>query len=278
MYSLIATEVYKIFSKWRTYISFIAIGLIGILINIMFYFEGDHFLSGMTRNLQEQFVFVGNFLNGYLITYFILNMLLVQIPFLIALVSGDLLAGEATAGTYRILVTRPVSRFKIVLSKFIAGEIYTLAVIVSFALATLGLGLLLLGDGELIVISEKIIIFKSDDVLWRFMLAFGYSFLSMSVVTSLAFLFSSFVENSIGPIIVTMAIIIVFLILSMFEIEFIETIKPYMFTTYITDWNSVFENPADTASLLESSLVMMAHIVLFFSIAAFSFTKKDILT
>ncbi|MCK7520020.1 MAG: ABC transporter permease [Ignavibacteriales bacterium] len=47
-----------------------------------------------------------------------LNALVVHIPFLITLVAGDLLAGEATAGTYRILVTRPVSRFKIVFSKF----------------------------------------------------------------------------------------------------------------------------------------------------------------
>lgn len=278
MFGLISIELYKIFSKWRTYISFIAIGLIGLIVQIAMYFQGDTLLAHFTQNLQDRFVFVGNFLNGYLITYMILSMLLVQLPFLISLVSGDLLAGEATGGTYRLLITRPVSRFKLITSKFIAGEIYTLAVIVFFALMTLGLGLLLFGPGELIVISNKITIFSSDDVMWRFLIAFGYAFLSMSAINSLAFLFSSFVENSIGPIVSTMAVIIVFLIITAMNFDFVEVIKPYLFTTHIMEYRAVFNNPADFESLGNSSLVMLGHIVVFFILTILAFRKKDILT
>ena len=39
--------------------------------------------------------------------------------------------------------------------KFIAGEIYTLAVIIFFAIMTLGLGLLIFGAGELLVLTNK---------------------------------------------------------------------------------------------------------------------------
>ncbi len=278
MFGLISIELYKIFSKWRTYISFIAIGLIGLIVQIAMYFQGETFLNHFTQNLQDRFVFVGNFLNGYLITYMILSMLIIQLPFLISLVSGDLLAGEATGGTYRLLVTRPVSRLSIIASKFIAGEIYTLAVIVFFALMTLGLGLALFGPGELIVISNKITIFSSDDVLWRFLIAFGYAFLSMSAINSLAFMFSSFVENSIGPIVSTMAVIIVFLIISALNFDFVEAIKPYLFTTHIMEYRAVFNNPADFESLGNSSFVMLGHIAVFFILTIFAFRKKDILT
>jgi len=91
----------------------------------------------MTRDLQQSFIFVGNLLNTYFVSYLILNSLSVHIPFLITLVAGDLLAGEATAGTYRLILTRPVSRMKIVSSKFIAGIIYTFLLILWLAIVSL---------------------------------------------------------------------------------------------------------------------------------------------
>ena len=108
MIKLVRIELYKIFKKWRTYIGFLAIAVLIPVIQIAMLIEGEKSLNFMTRNLQQSFIFVGNLLNGYLITYLILGSLYIHIPFLIALVAGDLLAGEATSGTYRILITRPV--------------------------------------------------------------------------------------------------------------------------------------------------------------------------
>ncbi|MFZ1282429.1 MAG: ABC transporter permease, partial [Ignavibacteriaceae bacterium] len=125
MLTLIQIELYKIFRKWRTYIGFIAIGVLVPIIHTAMVFEGKDTLDFMTRNIQQSFVFVGNLLNAYLVSYLILTSLAVHIPFLIGLVAGDLLAGEATAGTYRMLITRPVSRTQIITSKFLAGIIYT---------------------------------------------------------------------------------------------------------------------------------------------------------
>ena len=95
MLTLVNIELYKIFKKWRTYIGFIAIAVLVPVIQLAMLAEGERSLDFMTRNLQQSFVFVGNLLNGYLISYIILNSLVVHIPFLIALVTGDLLAGEA---------------------------------------------------------------------------------------------------------------------------------------------------------------------------------------
>ncbi len=279
IFSLISIELSKIFRKWRTYIGFLAIAILVPIIQIAMLVEGEKSINFMTRNLQQSFIFVGNLLNGYLISYAILNALVVHIPFLITLVAGDLLAGEATAGTYRILVTRPVSRFKIVFSKFLGGFIYTNLLVLFLAVMSLGIGLLVFGVGELIVIKNvNILILSRTDVFWRFILAYGFATLSMTVVLALAFLFSSLVENAIGPIVSTMAIIIVFVIISALDIEFFQSIRPYLFTNYMQSWRSLFDDPIDIQDIIKSALVLISHVIFFFGATVFIFNKKDILS
>jgi ABC-2 type transport system permease protein len=279
MLTIINIELYKIFKKWRTYIGFIAIAVLVPIIQLAMLAEGERSLDFMTRNLQQSFVFVGNLLNGYLISYIILNSLVVHIPFLVALVAGDLLAGEATAGTYRLLITRPVSRFKVITSKFLSGIIYTNLLVMWLAVISLGLGIFIFGVGELIVIkSSSIIIFPRYDILWRFLLGYLFASLSMMVVASLAFLFSSLVENAIGPIVSTMAIIIAFIIISAIDIDIFQKVKPFLFTTYMSSWRLFFDDPIDFSKILESTLILLGHIVAFFGVTIYFFYKKDILT
>jgi ABC-2 type transport system permease protein len=279
MIKLINIELYKIFKKWRTYIGFMAIAVLVPVIEFALQIEGQKSLDFMTRDLQQSFLFVGNLLNTYFVSYLILNSLTVHIPFLIALVAGDLLAGEATAGTYRLLLTRPISRMKIVGSKFIAGIIYTFLLIFWLAIISLGLGYFLLGTGELMVFRGGIItVFAQNDIVWRFILAYGFAVLSMGVVASLAFLFSALVENAIGPIITTMAIIIIFIILSAINVNIFQEIRPYLFTSYMGTWSMFFSKPLDSYEIIKSTLIMLCHIVGLFGLAAYFFYKKDILT
>jgi ABC-2 type transport system permease protein len=279
MLTLVRIELYKIFRKWRTYIGFIAIGLLVPLIQIAFMLEGENSLNFATRNLQQSFIFVGNLLNGYFISYFILGSLAVHIPFLVTLVAGDLLAGEATAGTYRLLITRPVSRFQIATSKFIAGIIYTTMLIFWLALISLGLGMLIFGIGELIVIgSSQVIIFPKEDIWWRFLMAYGYAILSMSVVASIAYFLSSLVENAIGPIITTMAIIIVFFVISAIDIDIFNAIQPYLFTDYMLSWRLFFDDPMDKAEIVRSVGILLLHIIVLYSAVILIFKRKDILS
>jgi len=277
--TLVKIELMKIFRKWRTYIGFIAIGILVPLLHLAMYLEGQNSIDFVTRGLRDSFILVGNLLNGYWISYLILNALTIHIPFLIALVAGDLLAGEATAGTYRLLVTRPITRMEIVISKFLAGVLYTTSLILWLAFMSLAIGFIIFGGGELIVAGSKaIIIFDQSEVLWRFALAYGFAILSMSVVSSLALLFSSLVENAIGPIVSTLALIIIFIILSAFDVEILREIKPYLFTNYMLDWREIFNSPIDWSELTKSVSVLAGHIILFFAATAYIFRKKDILS
>ncbi|MBN8546826.1 MAG: ABC transporter permease subunit [Ignavibacteria bacterium] len=276
MIDLVRIELYKIFRKWRTYIGFITIAIIVSIIEIAMLVEGENYLKFLTQNLQNIFVFEGNFLNGYLMSFLVLGALAIHIPFLITLVAGDLLAGEATSGTYRMLITRPITRNQLLTAKLIAATIYTNLMVLFLGVMSLGLGVILFGTGELIVIKDILIIFAKDDILWRFAIAYGIAALSMMVVTSMAFFFSSMVENAIGPIVSTMAVIIVFYILSAINIELLQDLKPYMFTTYMQSWNIIFTTPVEMDELYQAMGILSFHIVLFLGLTYYYFNKKDI--
>jgi ABC-2 type transport system permease protein len=278
MLKLIYYELLKIFKKWRTYIGFIAIGVLVPLIELVLYFTGENIVSGMTKGLQQDFILVGNLFNGWFVTHLIMNSLWIHIPFLVCLVAGDVLAGEATMGTYRILLIRPVSRVKILFGKYFSTLIYTFSLIAFMAVLSIVLGLLLLGDGDLLIFSNGILILPNDELLWRFVLAFLFATFCMWVVASVGFLFSSFVENAIGPIIGTMAIIIIFFILGSLPYDFFVKMRPYLFTTYFSLWTLVFEDPIDWSQILNHILILGAYLVGLFGISLWIFKRKDILS
>ena len=278
MMDLISIELTKIFKKWRTYIGFIAIGLLTPVVQIALYYEGNHYIEFFTQSLQNSFYMSGNLLNGYFVGYLILQALIIHIPFLIVLVGGDLLAGEATMGTYRMLLTRPVSRFQVLTSKFIVGLIYTALLVMWLAFVSLIVSIVIFGTGELIVIKSAITILSSNDVLWRFALAYLFAVLSLSAVFALSFLFSALVENAIGPIVAAMAVIIIFLIVSAIPVSALEAARPFLFTNYMNAWRSFFDNPVSYTDIFNSVGVLLLHTVGFYSITLFIFLKKDILS
>ena len=69
--------------------------------------------------LKDRFEINGQLLNGYFICYLVLQTLLIHVPLLITLVAGDVLSGEANMGTLRMLLTKPISRTTILLSKML---------------------------------------------------------------------------------------------------------------------------------------------------------------
>src|SRR5438128_1155289 len=123
-WSLFKTELYKVFAKPRSYIGFIAIAIIVGLIQFAMYVDSDNFIEFFTNSMQQTFQIEGKMLNGNLVASIILQTLVIQIPLLVALVTGDLISGESAMGTIRLLASKPISRTSILLSKFAAGTVY----------------------------------------------------------------------------------------------------------------------------------------------------------
>lgn len=279
MWQLTRIELYKIFSKPRTYIAFVAIAVIVVLIQLALYADGEEFLGFVMQSVNESFDIQGNKLNGYFVCFTILQTLLVHVPLLIALVAGDMVAGEANAGTLRLLVSKPLNRTTLLCGKFLATLVYTLALLSFMAVLSLFGSMLIFGVSDMMVFkSDMLIILNSDDVLWRYLLAFGFAAVSMITVASLAFLLSVSAENSIGPIVGTMSIIIVLTILTTMDIPFFNALKPFLFTNHMLNWKGFFDDPVDYGEVLKSLLVLCGHIFFFISLAIFIFRKKDILS
>lgn len=296
MWILLKIELFKIFKRPRTYIAFGAIAAVVFLIQIALKFDGKSYVDLLLNNLKDSFDFTDEFkiklLNGYLICFVILNTLLIQMPLLVALIAGDSIAGEANMGTLRLSLTKPVSRTQYMVVKFSASIIYTIALLICMAaLALLG-SILIFGTNDMVVLrSGGIEQIKSFDVIWRYFAAFGYAAVALTTVSALAFLLSVFAENSIGPIIATMSIVIVFTILSEMNIPiYDQTIKPYLFTSHMVAWKGFFYVKADAEgttingsienlpAILRSLGILLIYIVLFFGSAVWVFKKKDILS
>ncbi len=278
MLSLIKIELYKIFKKKRSYIGFVALIVIILLSHFAMIWEGQEMHDFITQNLSDAFIMQGNLVNGYLITYLVLNFLWVYVPLLIVLVTGDLISGEAQAGTFRIILTRPVSRAKLITAKYIAAMLYTFVFMVIFAVLSLGLGLWIFGKGDLMVIFGSVNIFSENDVLWRFILAFFYGFISMCTVAALSLLLSSLSENSLSPILSTMAIIIVFTFISTLNLGIFSTVNPFLLTTYLDSWQSLFSYDIKVGDLFIDAFILCIYSLVFYGLTIFIFRKKDILS
>jgi ABC-2 type transport system permease protein len=213
-------------------------------------------------------------------------------PLLVALIAGDSIAGEANMGTLRLSLTRPISRTQYMLVKFLASFIYTVMLLVWMAALALFGSMLLFGTNDMVVLrSEGIEQIQRFDVLWRYFAAFGYAAVALTTVAALAFLLSVFAENSIGPIIATMSIVIVFTILSEMNIPIYDnTVKPYLFTSHMVAWKGFFYVKAtedgttingsieNLPAILRSLSILLIYTGLFFSAAVLVFRKKDILS
>jgi len=291
MLQLLQIEIYKIFKRPRTYIAFAVIALIILLIQVALKSDGKVYVGMMMSGMNDTFnAPPGQILNGYSVCFIILNLLLVHVPILVALIAGDMVSGEANMGTLRLLAARPVSRTQLLLVKFMAATVYTLLLLIWVALLALGVSVLLFGTNDLFVARElEVNIIASGDVVWRYMAAFGFAALGLVTVASLAFMLSTFVDNSIVPIVTTVCVIIIFTILTQIQIPFYDSIEPWLFTTHMLGWKGFFYvqgqdgvtingSVENLRAVGKSALVLLGYTGLFLSVGALYFKKKNILS
>lgn len=272
-------EFIKIAAKPRSYIGLGAITLLVAVILFAMRMDGQSYISFLTGSFEQTLSFHGSVLNGNLMAFIVMQLLIIHIPLLIALVTGDLVSGEAASGSIRMLCTKPVSRTQILLSKFTAGSAYTFIIVLWFGIMALGFGKLLFGTGDLMVLnSQGLFILQNGDIMWRFLSGLAVAYLAMVTVATLSITLSCFTDNSIGPIVATMAIIILFTIIGTLDVFVFDSIRPFLFTTHMTAWRSFFEDPLPVSTIFRSLGVLAAHIIILLAIALYKFNRKDILS
>jgi ABC-2 type transport system permease protein len=297
MWELLKIELFKISRRPRTYIAFAAITAITLIFQIAFRADGVSYLSMMLQSVEDSFQLNKQLaINGYLMCYIILNTLLVQIPVLVALIAGDSISGEAAMGTLRLVMTKPVSRTEFILVKFLASLLFTFSLLLWMAVMALFFSILMFGAGDMLIFrvhgdESQILQITSDDVMWRYVAAFAYALVALTVIGSLSLLLSIFAENSIGPIVATVCIVIVFTVVSNINLPLVEQkIKPWLFSTYLVGWKGFFYIGTDQdgmpvkgsienfPAIRNSLYILLAHIVVFLSASVIIFKRKDILS
>jgi ABC-2 type transport system permease protein len=291
--ALLKIELFKVFKRPRTFIAFVAIAIIVMLVQFALKVNGSDFVQLYTDSQSDTFEIPhGQIMNGYFVCVAVLHMILIHVPLLVALIAGDMISGEANLGTLRLVAGKPVTRTEIVLAKFLASTVYVILLLVWMALIALIGSLLVFGEGDLVVFKEDSIhLINNHDVLWRFFAAFIYAALGLTTIAAMALMFSAFAENSLGPIVTTVCVVIVFTVLQQLKVPvFEETVNRWSFTTHMLGWKGFFyverstdgmtidrsiENPA---ALVRSGLVLIGYIVLFLMVTIRYFRKKDILS
>lgn len=276
MWNLIYVELYKTFAKPRTYIGIIAVILIMGMIQVGNYIEKDN-NGGILNSMMGESVTIENLnINGNAVFYYILWGLVINLNIIVSIVSGDSVSGEMASGTIRALMTKPLARWKLFFAKFFANQVYILILVLTLLVFGLYLSRLIFGIGDMVVYGEEISIISHADTLWRFLFSLVLIYIYLTVVSSLAFMLSCLLENSIAPIVLTMIIIIALSIFSGLPVDIFKPIQEYLFTNQSNLYKYSFYLVPDTSALIRSLEILGVYFVVFMSVAYFSFTRKDI--
>lgn len=218
---------------------------------------------------------------------FLDNSVSLFIPLLIMAVASDLVSGERTAGTIKMLLTRPVRRWKVLLSKMAALLMFvSLIVLSTFIISYLISGLAFGYKGFNVPVFTG---FKvSGDVVdmsgvhavpqWKYLLMQGGLIWYVSVVVALlAFMVSVLVRSTAASIVVMMAALIAGTILTNMASAWTSAKYLFMVNLGLTGYLSGTPAPIEGMSLSFSLIVLAVWAVASVIISFAVFTKRDIL-
>jgi len=275
MIRLLQIELIKLFHRSRTYLS---VGLMLILIALIFWglkSEGEKTIDYLLKLLNNNFIVNGNILNGYLVIYMILNTLWIHVPVLIVIVTGDLFSSELENGTIRLIGTRPVKRYKLVLVKHLTSVIFVFVFMAIWALLSVWLGFLLFGKGDLAVVFNGLQILEEKELTWRLIGAFLFAFLGMSSFALFSVAVSFFTRKSLTAILIAMGIMVISTLLQTLAPTLFTGWDRFLLTYHLSQWQLFFYSDLDVNAIMHSVfwLIGFSIFCVFASIVRFNVLK-----
>ena len=275
---ILINEAIKALHKKRTYISFILLFFLVPLIILAIGNGADYLERQIYGQLKDSFLVFGSLTNGYLASYLIIAILAGQMPFLATIVAAEIVSGEYAKGTFRMYLSRPVSRLKILFSKLVVVLLYTIIMMFFFVFYTLGISCIFLGIGDLAVFHKGLLFLSDGDILWRFFLAYLISCGVMLAISSLCFMISTFSRNSVTPIIITISAVFIGSSISFIPLEIFELVNPYLFTGYIDLFLAAFHDPVPWGLIKNATVICGLWSSVFIGISFYNFSNKEILS
>jgi len=211
--------------------------------------------------------------NGVFLSFLALTiMLTLVLPLVVAVVSGESLAGEANTGTLRYLLVVPAGRARLLSVKYVAVVLFALVACLLVAASALIVGVALFPVGPVTLLSGTTV--PLSEGLLRLLFVVLYVTAAMAMLGAIGMAISSLTEHPIAAI----AAILILAVSSEVadNIPQFAAIGPYLPSHWWLSFDSILRMPVDTTELTHGLLSFAVYIVIFGSIAWARFTSADI--
>ena len=270
-------ELWKLFGKKRTYIGFGAFLLAQNAMLLLFRFT--HWEKSVERQLQGNGYIAQEYISALTVALIMLiPQILLLMPLYTALVGGDLVAKEAEDGTLRMILSRPISRFRLLLAKWLAGGVFS-------ALLVLALGGMALVFARFWFPWKGMFVFSAWPEQMFSLLSAGeglklYAFshllmaLNASVILGLAFMFGCFNMKPAAATILALSFL--FLNMVMEHIPFFEQYQEWFLLYHFRGWLLIYADPVPWSRVAGSLCILLAFNLTTFLIGTAAFQSRDI--
>jgi ABC-2 type transport system permease protein len=268
-------ELWKLFGKRRTYIGF---GMFLLAQNAMLLaFRFTKWQKDAERLLEG---------NGYMATEFIsaltvaVLMLIPQIillmPLYATLIGGDMVAKEAEDGTLRMILCRPISRFRLLFLKWVSGVIFSTALVVVLGGTALLFARMWFPWRGMFVFVPGTVFNVLDSSNGFVLYLWSHLFLIVNAATMLtiAFMFSCFNMKPAAATILALSVFFVSLVME--TIPFFERYHEWLLPYHFRSWLLVFSQPIPWGRVGGSLSILFACNLTAFIIGAAGFQVRDI--
>lgn len=211
--------------------------------------------------------------NGVFLTFIALSLLLILVlPVVIAVISGDSVAGEAGYGTLRYLLAVPAGRTRLLTVKYLT--IVTWAVVATFIVSVVALlaGVILFPVGPVTLLSGTTVSLAAG--LVRVLLVTLYVCAAMAALGAIGLAISTFTEHAIGAIAAIMILVVASEVVD--QIPQFAAVAPYLPTHWWNSFDSLLRTPVDTTTLWHGLASFGVYAVIFCAIAWARFTSADV--
>jgi len=198
----------------------------------------------------------------------------------VAAFAGESVAGEATWGTLRYLLVRPVSRVRLILAKLTVAYILTLIAVLVIVGAGLIAGTIAFGWNDATAIRQTGFFplptsIPAGEALGRLGLASAYVALTMLAVVAIGIFLSTLTDSTAAAVVSTVVVVVASQVLT--AVPSLSSFKPYLPTRYWDEWRNLFtgRTAQDMWKGVASALIFTA---IFTAIALWRFRRKDILS
>jgi ABC-2 type transport system permease protein len=190
----------------------------------------------------------------------------------VALFCGDTVASEASWGSLRYLLAIPVPRARLLGVKLIVALLYSAVALLVLTGVALLVGTLRYGWHPLgSTIAAQI---PPGEGVLRLLAIVGYLAVTMLIVAGLAFLLSTLTDAALGA--VGGAVLLWILSSILDQITALGSIRYGLPTHYSDAWQGLLSTPMQTDDLVKGAIAAVCYAVVFWSLAFWRFTRKDI--